>query len=214
MFENITVAIPAYNEEGRIGLIVNQLKKYFTHILVVDDRSSDNTKQEALTNGAVVVTNRFQKGYIGGIKTGYQEAETEWIANIDADGEHRIEDLVKASEFTLQSDYDLVIGTRPVKQISRPSEIFLSLIAYSKAPVFDTGSGFRIIRKSLAEKMIIPGKCICGTFLLEAVNKKAKIGKHPIHLNSITKPRGIAWYHIPQFFIVMKLLLNIGKKYG
>ena len=49
--------IPAHNEAGRIGAVVRELHAELpgTHVLVVDDGSSDDTAQEAREAGARVV---------------------------------------------------------------------------------------------------------------------------------------------------------------
>ncbi|MBA7516576.1 hypothetical protein ES705_08624 [subsurface metagenome] len=208
IFDAITVVIPAYNEEHRIASVIKEVSLYFQNILVIDDNSTDNTKLMALESGAKIIDNKYSKGHLGSIKTGFRSVKTEWIATIDADGEHSIEDLVNISNFALSSDYDLIIGRRFLNQISRPGEIILSTIAYIKSPIFDTGSGLRVLKSDLARKMELYGKCVCGTFVLEALSLGAKIGDFPIRLNHISKPRNIAWHHFRQILILLKLLFT------
>jgi len=207
-FSSITVNIPAYNEENRIGSTLRSIKEYFENILVIDDGSQDKTKKIAETIGARVIDNEYSKGYLGATKTGFRTASTPWIITVDADGEHRIEDLIGMSKYALSHEYDLVMGTRKLSQISRPSEVILSTLASIKSPVFDTGTGLRIIRSALARQMELYGKCVCGTFVLEAGNLGAKIGEYSIHLKNIEKPRRIAWEHLQQFFILNRHLFK------
>ena len=51
---NIMVCIPAYNEEGRIGKIIEVAKKFVTRVIVFDDGSTDNTAEISRNNGATV----------------------------------------------------------------------------------------------------------------------------------------------------------------
>lgn len=52
----IIAVLPAYNEEGRVGLAVRSLKETgaVNHIFVISDGSSDNTAEEARSSGAEV----------------------------------------------------------------------------------------------------------------------------------------------------------------
>ena len=208
MFSDITVCIPAYNEEKRIGRTIAEIKKHFSNLLVVDDASNDQTAVIAKSAGATVLSNQFKKGYLGAIKTGFKKSKTEWIATVDADGEHRLEDLIGISEYALSDGYDLVMGTRKMSQISRPSELILSTIASIKSPVFDTGSGMRVIKTHIARQLKLYSKCVCGTFVLEAVNLGANVGEYPIELSKIVKRREVAWEHVPQFFLLLKQLFK------
>lgn len=52
---NITVILPAYNEEVSIGSVVLLTRRYADRVIVVDDGSSDRTAQVASNAGADVV---------------------------------------------------------------------------------------------------------------------------------------------------------------
>ncbi len=207
-YSSITVNIPAYNEAKRIGKTIYEIKKHFPNILVIDDNSHDKTKEVAEIHGAEVIDNQYEKGYIGATKTGFRNVETEWIATIDADGEHRVDDLVSICKYKKIDTSDLIMGTRPLIKISRPSEIIIDIIARIKSPVFDTGTGLRLIKTKIASKMILNSKCPCGTFVVEAIGLGAKVLGVPISLNNIHKRRRIMWEHIPQLFILATMLFK------
>lgn len=62
---SVTVLVPAYNEEASIAATITSLKNQsypIERILVIDDCSTDNTKQIALYQGAEVVTTNKQTG--------------------------------------------------------------------------------------------------------------------------------------------------------
>jgi glycosyltransferase involved in cell wall biosynthesis len=82
----VTVIIPALNEEGTIAQVV-QLAKNFplvSEVIVVDDKSADNTVQEAQRAGAAVITSaRLGKGT--SMKDGILVAKNEIVVFLDAD---------------------------------------------------------------------------------------------------------------------------------
>ena len=82
----ITVIIPALNEEATIGLVVsNALQSAnVTEVIVVDDKSMDNTITEAREAGAMVITStKLGKG--ASMKDGVLVAKNEIIVFLDAD---------------------------------------------------------------------------------------------------------------------------------
>jgi glucosyl-3-phosphoglycerate synthase len=82
----ITVIIPALNEERTIATVVNLVKKAdkVTEVLVVDDKSMDNTVEEARKSGATVITStKLGKG--ASMKDGISVAKNNIIVFLDAD---------------------------------------------------------------------------------------------------------------------------------
>ena len=111
------VVIPAYNEEQVLGEVIRSLKAMVPtppeFILVVNDGSSDRTKEIAQANGAVVVNHLVNCGYGAAIKTVFDWClknayDIDFIVTLDADGQHLAEDV----SAVLKSDADYVIGRR------------------------------------------------------------------------------------------------------
>ena len=88
------------------------------------------------------------------------------------------------------------------------SERLINRLAGFKVAVSDTGTGFRAMARELALNLTFPGKCICGTSVLEAHGLGARITEVPISIKSIDKPRKIAWGHAAQFLLVLRALLK------
>ncbi len=86
-YQKVSVIIPAYNEEETVAKVVEVVKNVSVvdEIIVVNDGSSDNTEQEALKTGAIVINHETNKGKGQALYTGYQQAECDIIAFIDAD---------------------------------------------------------------------------------------------------------------------------------
>ena len=86
-YQKISVIIPAFNEEETVATVVEVVKKvsFVDEIIVVNDGSTDNTEAEALNAGAIVINHEVNKGKGQALYTGYQNAECDIIAFIDAD---------------------------------------------------------------------------------------------------------------------------------
>ncbi|RLG00537.1 glycosyltransferase family 2 protein [Thermococci archaeon] len=200
----LTAVIPARNEEKRIGHIVRKTKKYVDEVLVVDDASYDNTKKEAENSGAKVISFEKNRGYIAAIKEGFRGSKGDIIITLDGDGEHDPHDIPKLVR-EIEKGYDLVLGKR--KNIDRVSERFLNFLTNLKVKCKDSGTGFRAVKRELALKLELRGKCTCGIFVLEAYRHNAKIKEVPIKIKNIDKKRKIAFFHFYQFFYVLRELI-------
>lgn len=125
---NISVALPAYNEAENIERVVESafdfLKRHFTdfEIIVVDDGSEDNTYDicnsmiQRLGDKVKVLQHGKNKGYGAALRTGLFSAKSELVFYTDADSQFDISELLK---FTADIDnYDLIIGYRVERQDS------------------------------------------------------------------------------------------------
>jgi len=199
----VDIVVPAYNEAGRIGPTVASLPDRFDTV-VVDDGSTDDTVIEAREAGARVVEQPENRGYIAALKRGFRESTADVVVTFDADGEHRAADIDRLVEPILADRLDLVLGAR--ETIPRPSERLLNWLARRRVDVTDSGTGLRALRRDLAVQLDLDTACTCGTLVLEAANRGARIGEVDITTREIQKPRGIAWAHGAQLVHVLRYL--------
>jgi len=151
----VTVVIPAFNEVQGIGDVVRELRQAFAEIMivVVDDGSTDGTRQAALAAGAKVLRHKRNQGYGASLRTGMLAAATPYIAIYDADGQHRPEDLGRLIAHA--ASYDMVIGERDKKSPQplsrRPLKWMLGKVAnlLSGQEIPDLNSGLRVMRRSV-----------------------------------------------------------------
>ena len=203
---SISVVIPAYNEASRVGAVVSKALDYAREVIVVDDGSTDRTAQVAGAAGARVVR-QGNAGYIAAVKHGFQCAHGDVVVTMDADGEHAPQDIPRLVAPILSNEADLVLGAR--SHIARVSERFLNRLTRLRIRhVSDTGTGFRALRRDLALKLELQGRCICGISVLEPVSQGARVVEVPIEVRRIDKPRRIAWYHVPQTWYVLRWLMT------
>ncbi len=97
--QNITVILPAYNEEVSIGSIVLLTRFYADNVIVVDDGSADRTAEIAKGAGAEVIIHKANTGKGGALKTGFKaavEMGADIIVTMDSDGQHNPADIPKS----------------------------------------------------------------------------------------------------------------------
>ena len=201
----VSAVIPAYNERQRIAAVIEGTKRFVDEVIVVDDGSTDGTGEIARGLGATVMSNQFAKGYIGAIKAGFQEARGDIVVSLDADGEHDPADIPQLVKPVLEERADLVLGRR--EKISRASERFLNRLTNFKVKISDSGTGFKAMKRELAQKLNLKGKCTCGILVLEANSYGARIAEVPVALRPIPKKRKPAWSHFWQTFYVLRRLM-------
>ena len=112
---SIMVAIPAFDEAATIADVVASAAIHADTVLVVDDGSSDETGRVASEAGADVVRHPTNRGYGGALKTIFREAarrDPVHLVVIDADGQHDPDDVVSLVAARLETQADLVIGSR------------------------------------------------------------------------------------------------------
>lgn len=82
---NVTVIIPTYNEEANIGECIKSLKGFAEKIILMDNNSTDKTKEIAVGMGAKVIQSDLT--YKERLNTGINlpEVTTAWVMNLDAD---------------------------------------------------------------------------------------------------------------------------------
>lgn len=109
----ISVVIPAKNEAEGLAIVLPDLTRDFpdAQIIVVDDGSTDNTRQVCEDAGVEVVHHPYSKGNGAAIKAGARAARGDYLVFMDGDGQHSSADIPKLLE-KVQEGYDLVIGAR------------------------------------------------------------------------------------------------------
>lgn len=133
MKKNISIIIPAYNEEHNIQKVISDLiamkKKYSMEIIVVDDGSIDKTSSVAKKLGAdIVLKLKKNRGKGFAFAEGIKKAQGEYIIQIDADYQFQPSDLPKFIR-AFNKGFDICLGTRYQKgsKIQEESVNFLRL---------------------------------------------------------------------------------------
>ena len=108
----VTVIIPALDEEAAIGQVVAEIPDFVTTVTVVDNGSTDRTAETAQAAGATVVSER-RKGYGRACLAGLRSnPDADIIVFLDADRSDFPEDMAAIVAPILDDRADFVLGNR------------------------------------------------------------------------------------------------------
>jgi glycosyltransferase involved in cell wall biosynthesis len=113
----VLAIVPAHNEEGAIGAVVDELLALNPSIdvLVVDDASTDETPHVAAARGASVVRLAANLGIGGAVQTGFKvalEGAYDVAVRVDGDGQHDPAEIAKLLAPLERDEADVVTGSR------------------------------------------------------------------------------------------------------
>ena len=153
--DKIAIVVPCFNESKTI-LKVYQNAKNFGKVLIVDDASTDETREILKRKKIKFLSNKENLGYESSLKNGFNYVfkkwkKTKYIATLDADGELLSKYLNKLSKKLIRENLDIVIGSR--KKLNRVSERILKIIFNIKYNIDDPISGIKIYRKKVLKKI-------------------------------------------------------------
>jgi hypothetical protein len=156
------VIIPAYNEEGSVGKVIEELGAILSKadILVVNDGCTDLTSEIAKIKGAIVLDLPFNLGIGGAMQAGYKyayEKGYDIAIQVDADGQHDPKEIPKLLHALIEEKVDMVIGSRFLGNSEFKSSMMrrigisifsqvISTIAGQK--ITDPTSGFRAVNRN------------------------------------------------------------------
>jgi len=112
----LSVVLPCLNEEETVGLCINKIKEVFAkekidgEIIVVDNGSTDNSRQVCESQGVRVISEPL-RGYGAAYLRGFKEAKGKYIVMADSDNTYDFYDIPKFIE-CLNKGYDFVMGSR------------------------------------------------------------------------------------------------------
>jgi len=167
----VSVVIPAYNEEARLGATLDRILDYAREsdldceILVVDDGSADGTAALARTyadRGVRLLENPGNRGKGYSVRHGMLEGTRSLVLFSDADLSTPIEELDKLAAPILAGDADASIGSRAVAganvEVSQPiyrvamGKIFNRFVRVVAVGGFaDTQCGFKLFTRESAQ---------------------------------------------------------------
>ncbi len=184
---SLTIFFPFFNDEGTVERqidIAYKTGRLYAHdievIAIHGGFSTDNTKRKLAEmkkryKDLIIIDKEDNKEGYAVIKYGFQNASKDWIFYTDGDAQyHMEEDLPKLIEMQHKTGADMINGYKKIRQDDR-IRILLGKL-YGKIsqnifnlPVRDTDCDFRLLRKSVYEKIDL--ECNDASILPELIIK-------------------------------------------
>ena len=188
--------VPAFNEAGVIGDVISELRSVFPNVVCVDDGSADDTGDIALRAGAHLVRHPVNLGQGAAIQTGVEYARNrpgaQVFATFDADGQHRVTDVLAMIDRLTSDAADIVIGTRFGPGVSRPpllKRVVLQTAAWlsprgRRLGLTDSNNGLRVFNKIVADRLDITmnGMSHATEFIMLIDENRWRVAEQPVEV--------------------------------
>jgi glycosyltransferase involved in cell wall biosynthesis len=160
--DNVLVIVPAFNEQESVGGVLENLRVSGFQTLLISDGSTDRTARIGRMQKVKVLELPINLGVGGALRAGFKFAHRngfEAVVQVDADGQHPIEEIENLIRAANETGAHMVIGSR-FKNDAGKMEVsgfrrfvmgVLSRTASAAAneKITDSTSGFRVIRQPL-----------------------------------------------------------------
>ncbi|MDN5882522.1 MAG: glycosyltransferase family 2 protein [Nitrosospira sp.] len=158
------VIVPARNESGSVGGVVQEIRKHVGwEVIVIDDASNDDTTIEARRSGAQVVRLPFRLGAWGALQAGMRYALRKGYrvaVTMDADGQHSAKDVYTVALPVIQRISDVAIGIAPERLSGSRSLACRVFSSITGLKLQDLTSGFRAYSSAAMQVLVSPGAAL------------------------------------------------------
>lgn len=188
--------VPLYNEATVVREVIASAKKTFTHIVCVDDGSTDDSAAEAEAGGAVVVRHPINLGQGAALRTGLDYALTDpnadYFVTFDSDGQHRVEDALAMATRLDTEPVDIVIGSRfldnrtelsAIKRVVLRMGVLFERLS-SGVQLTDAHNGLRAMNRHAASAIVIDQNRMAhaSEIVAEIGRNKLRWTESPVHV--------------------------------
>lgn len=159
--KTLSIILPAKNEAASLRTLLPELMVILpdAQIIVVNDGSDDDTLAVCAAFPVRVVSHPYPKGNGAAVKSGARAANGDVLIFMDADGQHKVEDIpVLLGKFA--EGYDMVVGARQMgshagKHRAVANDLFSRFATWMvQQPVEDLTSGFRVVKANKFRKFL------------------------------------------------------------
>ena len=192
----VMVLIPAFNEADNLKDLLPRMPADINGmavgVLVVDDGSDDGTGEVVRDHGQIVVTNVINRGGGAALRLGYDILRHTGAAiciTMDADGQHRPEEIDRLVSPIIKGEYDVVIGSRVLGTREKDSAVRAAGVHLFGAIVSsllgrrmtDPSSGFRAFKMERIKDIDLrEDQYHTSELIIDAVKKGLRVKEVPI----------------------------------
>jgi hypothetical protein len=194
--DRIAILIPAYEEAENVGPVIERIPSEVcgieTSILVVDDGSRDETSDAAARAGAIVARHVINRGGGAALRTGYRlmsESGARIVVTLDADGQHRPEEMERLVKPILDGEVDMAHGSRVLGDAdanTRARELgivfFNRVVSFiTRTKVSDCSNGYRAVRTTVLPTLVLRQEQFhTSEFMIEAIKRGIPAKEVPV----------------------------------
>lgn len=202
-YKKLTILIPCHNEEKGIGKVIDDIPfvhllrlGYITHVIVIDNNSTDNTLKIAKEkNVHIIKEKKLGKG--NAIKAGFREIapDTDFVVMLDGDHSYKAREIPRMVEPLVNNFCDVVVGSRLGGKLKKGSLRFSNRLAnwtftffvrqFYRANVTDVLSGYFAWKRSALMDLLPHLKANGFAIEMEMITKMVKL-KQEIYSVPIT----------------------------
>lgn len=225
--KKVSVVMPAYNEEEYIAKAVKEFSSIpeVDEVIVVNNNSTDRTKELAIKAGAIVVDEEKQ-GYGYACQRALKEASGDLIILVEPDGTFSAHDIEKFLAYS--NDFDFVIGSRTSKEMIHEGANmgkFLKWgnwalakmieVLFNGPSLTDVGCTYRLIKRDALEKIkdkfTVGGSHFSPEMMILAIKSRIPMIEIPVNYKErkgSSKITGRKWAAFKLGLRMIKLILS------
>ncbi|GAA1482595.1 glycosyltransferase family 2 protein [Gordonia sinesedis] len=192
---DVWLVVPVYNEATVIRDVITEAARTFPNIVCVDDGSADESAAEIRAAGAHLVRHPVNLGQGAAIQTGVEYARAQpgaqYFVTFDADGQHRVTDVVAMIDRLRTEPVDIVVGTRfadgrsesvpLVRRIALRTIVFLSPRT-RRLGLTDAHNGLRAFNATVAGQLdlLMNGMSHASEFVTLIDHHRWRVAEQPV----------------------------------
>jgi glycosyltransferase involved in cell wall biosynthesis len=194
-WDDVVVVVRVYNEAPVVRQVLAELISTGLRVIAVDDASTDASASEIDKTGAFRISHPINLGAGAALQTGLEAAlrftDAQYIACFDADGQHRLVDLLGMIE-TIREGYDVVMGSRFLEETTQMSPL-RRMILKTAARVMnrnggvqltDAHNGLRLMARQVAAAINLThaGMAYASQLEQELTDTRYRVTEYPVEI--------------------------------
>lgn len=155
----VAVVIPVRNESESIGQVISSLRATAAYsVIVVDDASTDDSRERITSAGATLVPLAINLGAWGAMQTGMRFALKQgfdYVITMDGDGQHHCDEIPRLmSALNDNRDVDVVIGACVERGSKLRRFAWRFFRRLTGVGIEDITSGFRVYNRKALQVLV------------------------------------------------------------